>query len=366
MVNIRKDTLKLVKCIDTDYDYSCDSSSQKDDSAYRLSKNDDTKKYNIEFRFDSECDVTIKIHYFAVEKFGESSSDHRALSYTCGCARVQAVTNLNTQSLNNLALVESNNINSPNKCFCLNDDSIVYKKGVNVLFQQNKHVIIPAKFNNSVWQFNLHTNYYPIVIECTPVGDELKRKHAHITLAYIDKTQTILNTPIPSTTPVSNEQNLSGKSVSVGCISQINHVYQIKAVKQKQFINGVLYSLQEIYGIEKKSADDDLSCSSNNLNLEYEQAGAASKNLSISQMSCSGLTSSTETTTTSSSTASSTSKSNGKSTDSGEDAIKQVKDPNELEHEREQELKGVECVICSKFCLSLFRFIVLAKKLGLH
>jgi hypothetical protein len=177
---------------------------------------------------------------------------------------VQAVTNLNTQSLNNLALVESNNISSPNKCFCLNDESIVYKKGINVLFQQAKHVIIPAKFNNAVWQFNLHSNYYPIIIECVPVEEELKRKHAHITLAYIDKTQTILNTPIPTTTPVSNEQNLSAKSVSVGCISQINHVYQIKAVKQKQFINGVLYSLQEIYGIEKKSADDDLSCLDSN------------------------------------------------------------------------------------------------------
>jgi hypothetical protein len=56
--------------------------------------------------------------------------------------------------------------------------------------------------------------------------------------------------------------NLNTKSASVGCLSQITFTYQIKVAKQKQFINGILYSLQEIYGIEKKCSDLDVNAAS--------------------------------------------------------------------------------------------------------
>lgn len=110
------------------------------------------------------------------------------------------------------------------------------------------------------------------MIECIPVDEELRNTHAHVTLAYLEKSQTILNPPQPPIesgsngsnssgsppTPATNGQshNLSAKALSVGCITQISYVYQIKAIKQKQLINGVLFSLQEIYGIEKKCSDE--------------------------------------------------------------------------------------------------------------
>lgn len=158
------------------------------------------------------------------------------------------------------------------------------------------------------------------MIECRPVNEKLRYRHAHVTLAYLDKTQIIQNTAItPTVTSISNEMepptdasNLNlNKTLSVGCISTqiINHTYQIKPIKQKQLIDGVLYSLQEIYGIEKKSSDEG-SCE-----VIKTSQQSSNKNISTSQTSISIGTGSTETTTTTnsaSSTASSSSKLNGK------------------------------------------------------
>lgn len=222
----------------------------------------------------------------------------------------------------------------------------------------------------------MHENYYPIVIECRPVDDELKSKHAHITLAYIDKLQTTihnntnshsmanLNTNYSSNSSnLSNkEQNLNTKSASVGCLSQITFTYQIKVAKQKQFINGVLYSLQEIYGIEKKCSDIDLMMStdlSNNNNnsgdtnsnnnelvssVDSNTNTKSAKNKTVS--SCSLLSSSTTITTTSSS-------SNSDNENSNNNNNNIVRIQNEIlnqttvhNQDKEQEQKGIECVIC--------------------
>lgn len=40
--------------------------------------------YSIEFTYDSDCDCTVKIHFFATEKYNATSGK---LSYTCGCER---------------------------------------------------------------------------------------------------------------------------------------------------------------------------------------------------------------------------------------------------------------------------------------
>ena len=129
--------------------------------------------------------------------------------------------------------------------------------------------------------FNLHSGYYPVVIECVPSDELYRNKHSHITLAYLDKFQTTINPsnantePIQLASPISNQtelttvpdrvdKNLGTKALSVGCISQIVSNYQIKAIKQKQYIDGIIYSLQEIYGIEKKLTDENPSPSLSN------------------------------------------------------------------------------------------------------
>jgi len=89
-----------------------------------------------------------------------------------------------------------------------------------------------------------------VVIECRPLNEQLAMQHAHITLAYIDKTihsshiKNISNAD-PSNLSASvsgTANNNSGYSLQ----SHLNnsHSYQIKPIKQKQFIDGVLYSLQ--------------------------------------------------------------------------------------------------------------------------
>jgi len=141
-------------------------------------------------------------------------------------------------------------------------------------------------------------------------------------------------------------------------LSQMNHSFQLKPIKQKQFIDGVLFSLQEIYGIEKKSShDSDLLVEQEKARHENEpatppetatpaqSAPTASaeqieedelvvsndeKQLNASRTSCSML--STTTITTSSSTI--------------EHHQQQTSSQLNEETEHEQELKGIECVIC--------------------
>ena len=175
-------------------------------------------KYNIEFRFDCDCDVRIRIHYFATEKFHQLSQQ-QALSYKCACLASKFI-HQNTQSLNNLTSTSNTQLLTSNvakKCFCMQDDT-VYKKGVNILFSQPQHVIQPSIFNPQVWQFNLHANYYPIVIECVPVHSEFD-EHVHVTLAYIDKSQTILSVPLlPTEFHSSDEMNEPSSSLPPGKI----------------------------------------------------------------------------------------------------------------------------------------------------
>ena len=213
------------------------------------------------------------------------------------------------------------------------------------------------------WQFNIHSNYYPIVIECIPCDDSLRFSHSHVTLAYIEKSQTILNSAqIATTTTLTNEtltttlsgggnnasnsaqnHNLSAKALSMGCISQINYAYQIKSIKQKQLINGVLFSLQEIYGIEKKCSDESEVDHVTNDEEEIEPEeindigsgkteSYAKKSLDVSNQ-CISI----ETTNVSNDTITTTS-----STSTHVHMAENINRNND----KEQELKGIECVIC--------------------
>lgn len=126
-MNIRKDTIRLIKVISED------------------SQPGDPIKYNLEFRFDCDCDVRVKVYYFAHEKFvmtndtiesahGLQHVNLRQLSYVCGCS--------------NYMRSVANKASSKAECFCLNDpEGNVYSKGANVLFQNQRHVIVPAQFD---------------------------------------------------------------------------------------------------------------------------------------------------------------------------------------------------------------------------
>ncbi|RNA08487.1 RING finger protein 157-like [Brachionus plicatilis] len=256
LVNIRKDTLKLIKLSDS----VCYESAPTLNSELKInSASQNSQKYSIEFVFDCDCDVEIKIHFFATEKCLDSNTSDRKLVYSCSCLKYAK------------------------KCICFNSSindqkPIIYKKGANITFKQPDLYFIPSDFPKSSWNFNLHTGYFPVVIECIPMDDSCRNKHSHVTLAYLDKFQTTINPNTESlqlASPISNQtelttvpdkvdKNLGTKALSVGCISQMVFNYQIKAIKQKQYIDGIVYSLQEIYGIEKKPTDENASPSISN------------------------------------------------------------------------------------------------------
>lgn len=97
-----------------------------------------------------------------------------------------------------------------------------YKRGIAQVFSQPAHLLDPSKFAEEEWQFSLEKEIYPVVIHCA-VEEEEHAGHSHIMYAVIEKS------PEGS--------------------------YIIKPLKQKQFVDGLCYLLQEIYGIENKNME---------------------------------------------------------------------------------------------------------------
>ena len=199
----------------------------------------------------------------------------------------------------------------------------------------------------------MNSNYYPIVIECVPVNEYLSIRHAHVTLAYIDKSPTH-----PATNTVSlNETKPTILSKTPNKIEAANsafeqqivtHNYSIKPIKQKQLIDGVLYSLQEIYGIEKKTSLDhrdeliekEITQSSQTVSESNTSSSIVTQNSMIS------LTGTKSIITNSNQDAASENKSINKIEVFNQSLKSSIERKRKLDQELEQELKGIECVIC--------------------
>lgn len=105
----------------------------------------------------------------------------------------------------------------------MNSETFHYKRGTNQLFSQASHVIEPGKFQDDEWHYSPSKEIIPIVIQCN-VEEEEHAFHSHITFACVEK-------------------------------SSVDGSYMVKPLKQKQFVDGLPYLLQEIYGIENKQTD---------------------------------------------------------------------------------------------------------------
>ncbi|XP_052071331.1 probable E3 ubiquitin-protein ligase MGRN1 [Mytilus californianus] len=121
-----------------------------------------------------------------------------------------------TEEFNNGQLV----INSKHP---IKSDTYHYKKGANQLFSQSGHVIEPTNYTEEEWQYDPTKDIIPVVIHCV-VEDEEHPNHAHLTFGMVEK-------------------------------SSADSGYILKPLKQKQFVDGLSYLLQEIYGIENKQVD---------------------------------------------------------------------------------------------------------------
>ncbi|XP_055343945.1 E3 ubiquitin ligase Rnf157-like [Paramacrobiotus metropolitanus] len=103
----------------------------------------------------------------------------------------------------------------------LNSEKFYYKAGANQLFNQVSHVFDPSRFSEDELLYNEETEVIPVVIQCA-TEDEEDGRQCHATLAVIEKSS--------------------------------DGTYSLKALKQKLYIQGLVYLLQEVYGIENKTA----------------------------------------------------------------------------------------------------------------
>ncbi|XP_038633244.1 E3 ubiquitin ligase RNF157 isoform X2 [Scyliorhinus canicula] len=171
LINIRKDTLRLVKCTEE-----------------MKTPGEEIPKpkicYNVEFIFDADARVAITIYYQATEEFQN------------GCASYTA------------------------KDSSLQSDTVHYKRGVCQQFCLPSHTIDPSDWMEEELVMDGDRTVYPMVIQAVVDEGQEHLGHSHVLLTTFDK---------------NSDGNCS-----------------VKPLKQKQVVDGVIYLLQEIYGIENK------------------------------------------------------------------------------------------------------------------
>ncbi|XP_065825987.1 E3 ubiquitin ligase Rnf157-like [Oscarella lobularis] len=161
LINIRKDTLKLVR------------------------KNGNSDGYHIEFIFDCDVNCTVNFYLFATED------------------------------------VENGKLKYVSKRDKLAVPQFAFKRGSGQVFKEKSgYEITPTKWNQDELTFNRDKpHHYPLVIHIE-ASSEGNRGHSHCLIGSFEK-------------------NSDGS-------------YSLKPVKQKQMVDGCLFVLQEIYGLENK------------------------------------------------------------------------------------------------------------------
>lgn len=102
----------------------------------------------------------------------------------------------------------------------MSSETYHYKRGANQQFSQSSHIFDPSLYCEEELTYNFEDEILPVVIHClAEEGDEPRQ--SHVLVAVVEK----------------NSDN----------------TYTLKPLKQKLFVDGLCYLLQEIYGIENKN-----------------------------------------------------------------------------------------------------------------
>ncbi|KAG5672913.1 hypothetical protein PVAND_003001 [Polypedilum vanderplanki] len=120
--------------------------------------------------------------------------------------------------------VTSNSISYISKDPELVSETYNYEKGASQIFSQPSHIFYPNKFQDEDLLYDSEKDIYPVVIHCCidePSFDSTFT-HSHTTICVVD------------------HHSSDGE-------------YHLRAMKQKIFVDGLCYLLQEIYGIENKN-----------------------------------------------------------------------------------------------------------------
>lgn len=105
----------------------------------------------------------------------------------------------------------------------MNSETYYYKKGANQLFSQTSHIFDPTACAEEDLVYNAEKEVIPIAIHCVAEEGSDEPKQSHTTIAVIEK--------------------------------HSDGTYVLKALKQKLYVDGLCYLLQEIYGIENKNTE---------------------------------------------------------------------------------------------------------------
>ncbi|XP_067127347.1 probable E3 ubiquitin-protein ligase MGRN1 isoform X2 [Centruroides vittatus] len=102
----------------------------------------------------------------------------------------------------------------------MNSETYHYKRGANQQFNQVSHTFDPTKYTEEELNYQYEDEIMPVVIQCVAEeGDEPRQ--SHVLIAVVEK--------------------------------NADNIFSVKPLKQKLFIDGLCYLLQEIYGIENKN-----------------------------------------------------------------------------------------------------------------
>lgn len=102
-------------------------------------------------------------------------------------------------------------------------ETFYYQKGASQTFSQPSHIFNPTNYNDDDMQYNVEKDVYPLCIHCVIIDDGGESlTHSHSTICVVD------------------HHTSDGE-------------YHLRAMKQKIFVDGLCYLLQEIYGIENKN-----------------------------------------------------------------------------------------------------------------
>ncbi|XP_046680336.1 E3 ubiquitin ligase RNF157 isoform X2 [Homalodisca vitripennis] len=105
----------------------------------------------------------------------------------------------------------------------LTSETYCYNRGTNQLFSQPTHIFDPSRYSDEELSYNADREVIPVAIHCVAYEGLEDQKQSHTSIAVVER--------------------------------HSDGTYVLKALKQRLYVDGLCYLLQEIYGIENKGND---------------------------------------------------------------------------------------------------------------
>ncbi|NXI96086.1 RN157 ligase, partial [Psophia crepitans] len=174
LINIRKDTLRLVKC-----------SEEVKTPGEEVSKA--KVHYNVEFTFDTDTRVAITIYYQASEEFHNGVASY---------------------------IPRDNSLQS---------ETVHYKRGVCQQFCVPSHTVDPSEWSEEELGFDLDREVYPMVVHAVVDEGEEHSGHSHVLLATFEKHSdgTFCVKPLKQKQVVAEDEVSDNSAECVVCLSDV-------------------------------------------------------------------------------------------------------------------------------------------------